>query len=100
MQSSVPTRAPTVKKPDERALPPVVRLSPMGRAAERIEANRIGVGVELFFVKAVDVADASEPGVQEAHVGVGEGGLDATAYVVAADYDVLYVEVGDGCGVC
>ena len=60
----------------------------------------IGVGVELFFVKAVDVADASEPGVQEAHVGVGEGGLDATAYVVAADYDVLYVEVGDGCGVC
>ena len=58
----------------------------------------IGVGVELFFVEAVDVADASEPGVQETHVGVGEGGLDATADVVAADDNVLHVEVGDGCG--
>lgn len=60
----------------------------------------VGVGVELFLMKAVDVADASEPGVQEAHVGVGEGGLDTAADVVAADDNVLHVEVGDGYGAC
>lgn len=60
---------------------------------------RVSVVVEFFLVESVDVPDSSEPGVEETHVGVGESGLHAAADVVTADYDVLDVEVGDGCEV-
>lgn len=53
-------------------------------------------GVELLLVQAVDVADVSQPGVQETEVLGGHGGLDAAAAVVAADDDVLDAEVLDG----
>lgn len=53
-------------------------------------------GVQLFLVQAVDVPDVPKPGVEEAEVLGGHGGLDAAAAVVAADDNVLDLEVLDG----
>lgn len=55
-----------------------------------------GKGVELLLVQPVDVADVTQPRVQEAEVARGHGGLDAAAAVVAADDDVLDAEVAHG----
>lgn len=52
-------------------------------------------GVEFVLVQAVDVADVSEPRVEEAHILGGHGGLHATTAVVAAYNDVLDFEVAD-----
>lgn len=56
---------------------------------------RIAVGdpVELLLMQAVDVADVSEPGVEDAQVGRGQGGFHAAAVVVAAHDDVLDAQV-------
>lgn len=56
----------------------------------------VGDGVELLLVQPVDVADVAQPGVQQAQVLGGHGGLDAAAAVVAADDDVLDAEVAHG----
>lgn len=53
-------------------------------------------GVELLLVQTIDVADVAQPGVHEAQVLGGHGGLDTAAAVVAADDNVLYLEVLDG----
>lgn len=53
-------------------------------------------GVQLVLVQAVDVPDVPEPGVEDAEVLGGHGGLDAAAAVVAAHDDVLDLEVLDG----
>lgn len=53
-------------------------------------------GVELGLVQAIDVADVAQPGVEDAEVGGGHGGLDAAAGVVPADDDVLDLEVANG----
>lgn len=52
--------------------------------------------VKLVLVQAVDVADVSQPGVEQAHVLRRHGGFDASAAVVSADNDVLDFEVADG----
>ena len=39
---------------DERTLPAIGRLAPVGRAAERVEAGRVGIGVEA---QILDLAD-------------------------------------------
>lgn len=56
----------------------------------------VGNGIELLLVKAVHVADVSQPGVQQTQVLGCHGGLDTAAAVVAADDDVLDAEVLDG----
>lgn len=56
----------------------------------------VGDGVELLLVQAVDVADVAQPGVHEAKVLGRHGGLDTAAAVVAADNNVLNLEVLDG----
>lgn len=56
----------------------------------------VGDSVELLLVQAVDVADVTQPGVEQAEVLGGHGGLDTAAAVVAADDDVLDAEVADG----
>ena len=53
-------------------------------------------GVQLLLVEAVDVTNVTEPGVQQAQVLRGHGGLDTTAAVVAAHDDVLDVKVAHG----
>lgn len=53
-------------------------------------------GVELLLMQAVDIADIAQPGVQETQVLWRHGGLDAAAAVMAADDDVLDLEVLDG----
>lgn len=49
-----------------------------------------------MLVQAVDVPDVPKPGVEDAEVLWGHGGLDAAAAVVATDDDVLDLEVLDG----
>lgn len=56
----------------------------------------VGDGVELLLVQAVHVADVAQPGVHEAQVLGGHGRLDTAAAVVAADDNVLDLEVLDG----
>lgn len=56
----------------------------------------VGDGVELLLVEAVDVADVAQPGVQDAQVLGGHGGLDAAAAVVATDDNVFDAQVLDG----
>ena len=51
--------------------------------------------VELLLVQSVDVADVSEPRVQQTHVLWCHGGLDTTTAVVAANDNVLNFEVAD-----
>lgn len=51
---------------------------------------------EFLAVGAGEGADAGEPVVDHAVAEVFEGGLDATAAVVAADDDVFYLEHIDG----
>lgn len=53
-------------------------------------------GVQLLLVQSVDVANVSEPGVQETHVFWCHGGFDTTAAVVTADDDMLDFKVADG----
>ena len=56
----------------------------------------VGDGAQLLVVQAVDVADVAQPGVEQAEVLGRHGGLDAAAAVVAADDDVLDVQVAHG----
>lgn len=56
----------------------------------------IGDRVQLTLVQAVHVPNIAKPGVQKAEVGGGQGGLDAAAVVMAADDDVLDVQVAHG----
>lgn len=58
---------------------------------------RVGICIEFLFVETVNIADSSEPRVEQAHIGIREGSLDATANIVAADDDMLDVEMSDGC---
>lgn len=53
-------------------------------------------GVQLLFVETVNVTNVSQPGVEEAKILGGHGGLDTTAAVVTADDDVLDAKVADG----
>jgi len=53
-------------------------------------------GVQLLLVESVDVANVTEPWIQQAQVLGRHGSLDAAAAVVAADDDVLDVEVAHG----
>ena len=55
----------------------------------------VGNGVELSLVQAVDVADVSEPRVQQTQVLGRHGRLDTAAPVVSADDNVLDLEVAD-----
>lgn len=56
----------------------------------------IGDGIKLGLVQAVDIADVPQPGVQDAQVLGGHGSLDTAASVVAADDDVLDLQMVDG----
>lgn len=51
---------------------------------------------ELLVVQTVDVADVSQPGVEQSEVLGRHGSLDTTAAVVAAHNDVLDMQVADG----
>lgn len=53
----------------------------------------VGDGVQLLLVDSVDVANVSQPGVEQAHVFGCHGSLDTTAAVVAADNNVLDLKV-------
>lgn len=53
-------------------------------------------GVKLLLVQPVDVPDIPEPGVEDAEVLRAHGGLDTAAAVMAADDNVLDLEVLDG----
>jgi len=55
-----------------------------------------GQRLEELEVLLAQPAQREEPGVDQAELLVGEGGLDATARGVAAQHDVLDLEVGDG----
>lgn len=50
-------------------------------------------GIKLLLVEPVDVANVSQPRVEQAHVLGSHGGLDTSAAVVAADDNVLDLEV-------
>ena len=52
--------------------------------------------IELLLVQPVDVTDVSQPRVKNAQVGRGQGSLDAAAVVVAADDNVLDLQVAHG----
>lgn len=51
--------------------------------------------VHFRLMQSVDVADVTQPGVQETHILWCHGSLDTTTAVVAADNDVLDFEVTD-----
>lgn len=53
-------------------------------------------GIKLGFVQTVDIANVSQPGVEQAQILGGHGSLDTAAAVVAADNDVLDAEMADG----
>lgn len=55
----------------------------------------IGDGIQLLLVNSVDIANVSQPGVEQAHILGCHGSLDTTAAVVAADYNMLDLEVVD-----
>lgn len=57
---------------------------------------RITDSVELALMQTVDVADVTQPRVQQTEVLGCHGGLDATTAVVAAYNDVLDLEVAHG----
>lgn len=51
--------------------------------------------VEFGFVQTVHIADISQPWIENSQVGRTHGGFDASAVVVAANNDVLDVEMPD-----
>lgn len=53
----------------------------------------LGDLVEFLLVQAINVADVSEPWVEETQVSRCQGGLDPTTVVVAAHNDVLDLQV-------
>jgi hypothetical protein len=55
----------------------------------------VGDGVELVLVQTVDVADVSQPRVQQTQVLGSHSGLDTAAAVVSAHDNVLDLEVAD-----
>jgi len=55
----------------------------------------VGYGVQFLVMKSVDIFDVAQPVVENAVVAVGHSGFDATALVVAANDDVLDLEVID-----
>jgi hypothetical protein len=55
----------------------------------------VGDGVELVLVQTVDVADVSQPWVQQTQVLGSHSGLDTAAAVVSAHDNVLDLEVAD-----
>lgn len=61
-----------------------------------ISLSIVGNRVELGLVQAVDVADVSEPWVEQAQVSRSQGRLDTAAVVVAANDDVLDAQVAHG----
>ena len=78
------------------------RLDDVPRLLDDVELHEAVVplvllldGRELLVVQTVDVADVPQPGVEQSEVLGRHGGLDAAAAVVAADDDVLDVQVAD-----
>lgn len=61
-----------------------------------VASSLVGNGIELGLVEAVNVTDVAQPGVQQAEVLGRHGCLDTTTAVVAADNNVLDVQVLDG----
>ena len=49
--------------------------------------------IQLLFVEAVDVADVSEPGIQDAQIFGHHGGFDAAALVMSANDNMLHLEL-------
>jgi len=56
----------------------------------------VGDFIKLFLVQTVDISDASEPRIQDAHISVAERSLDTAAIIVSTDNDMLDVQMDDG----